>query len=221
MRFDMGRAALILSFAAAWFAGGIAYYWGYSRGYDERSGDVAQAAIALGEAERQLQEYAGLRDQMYDLQNRLMRQMEARANAVPPEPEPVEPTASEQPVSAEEPAETAPEPSPQLESLHEVQEEPAETEPVNEPVSEGAYAQLHEGMEYNDVVAALGREEDGTLTFGPAAGHRSETRVWRWTDAGGEPLELTLNFEAGRLVTKTCSAPWASDESEAAEKEAG
>lgn len=221
MKFDMGRAALILSFAAAWTAVILAHFWGYSRGSADRGDEIAQVRADLAQSQDRLDEFAGLRDEMYDLQTRLMNEMAARSLAASERAatDTVEGAAAESPVATASEPEPVEEPTPQLEAL----QESASEEAPNEPVSEGDYAQLRQGMAYDEVVAALGREEDGTLTFGPAVGERSETRIWRWTGAAGEPLELTLNFESGRLTAKNCSAPWAAadDAEEAQEQEAG
>jgi hypothetical protein len=164
----------------------------------------------IDEAERRMADGLRLQGQLLSYQESLTKEVERlRTERVPVRVSESEPTAS-----ARESVETASMPTPQLQ----LEDLGAEAEPAaalpempNAPIAEASYAALESGMEYGQVVDALGREEDGTLRYGPANGGRMETRIWRWRDPDGAPIELTLRFVDGVLEGKSCSAPWAAD----------
>ncbi len=93
-----------------------------------------------------------------------------------------------------------------LEILNTIQEPEPEPEKIDYTISQETFMKLKDGMSYDEVVDALGREGENTLNMLEPDGSGTSAYVWKWTNNDDSQDRLNVTFVNLKLTDKHYTA---------------
>lgn len=122
--------------------------------------------------------------------------------APPPAPEPAQATPAEEPAPTSAVLATA---DPVAKNVSEAAPQVPADPAIGGPISRDQFDAVDLGVTYSDAAAKLGREGRIAMTMNDASGSQTMQYVWQWTGANGEPGQIVMRFENGKLKDKKFS----------------